>query len=188
MLFSELLTQLKLVIGLGNIGTEYERTRHNAGFIFVDYLHDLLQASNWKQESKFKAWVATISHSPETAASSPLIAKPTTMMNNSGEAIREIIDYYHINPDQVLVAHDDMDIQLGSYKLQFGHGPKVHNGIASVNQHLGTENYYRLRIGVENRAQIGNKTIPGIRYSLERFPADEHSMLIETINQIITSN
>lgn len=188
MQFQELLPQLKLIVGLGNVGSEYVNTRHNAGFLFVDQLHDQLAASAWKEEGKFKSLVAQ-SYAEAAPDRQPishnlLLAKPTTLMNRSGAAVRAVMDYYQIAPSEILVAHDDMDIRLGSAKLQWGRGPKMHNGIASVDDYLGTEEYYRLRIGIENRSQIGNKGVPGIRYALERFTAEELTLLTSTLKAI----
>jgi PTH1 family peptidyl-tRNA hydrolase len=176
------LDSIKLIVGLGNTGSEYAKTRHNAGFMFVDEFHRrLLSDLNWKHQSDFKADII------KSAGDEFIIAKPTTMMNLSGEAVRAIMDFYKLKPDDVLVAHDDMDIALGEYKIQFGKGPKVHNGLASIEQHLSTENFWRLRLGIENREVKGNKGIPGMTYALQRFQESELTLLHKAIDDVFVT-
>lgn len=183
----------KLIVGLGNVGSEYAKTRHNAGFLFVDKLVDALSpSSNWHASSDFKAEYMVIQPDERNKLQQNLvIAKPTTMMNNSGEAVQAIANYYKINSDEILIAHDDMDIPLGGYKIQIDKGPKVHNGVDSVERMLGTTNFWRLRIGIENREVKGNKGIPGLKYALQRFGEEEFQklqvVLQESIDALLTN-
>ncbi len=159
-------SSLKLIVGLGNVGDQYKRTRHNAGFMFVDYLLEQLSpGTNWKSEPKISAEVAKVGDLR--------LLKPTTMMNNSGKSVRAAMDYYQITPEQVLIVHDDLDIPLGKNKLQFSKYPKVHNGLKSIFQHLKSDQSWFLRLGIENREIKGNAQIPGLVYSLKRFAEPE---------------
>jgi PTH1 family peptidyl-tRNA hydrolase len=116
---------MKLIVGLGNPGREYENTRHNVGAIFIDYLK--------KKE----------------IPSGIILAKTDVFMNDSGTSVRKMVDYYKLGLDFLCVVHDDLDIPLGSYKIQKGKGPKLHNGILSVENELGSEDFWRVRIGVD---------------------------------------
>lgn len=158
-------SNIKLIVGLGNVGRDYEKTRHNAGFLVLDELHRQFPFSNWNHSNKLHAEIAKLGDLR--------LAKPDTMMNASGRSTKAIIDYFDITPEQVLVAHDDLDIPIGKSKVHMGRGPKQHNGILSIEKHLGTVNFWRLRIGIENRDQVGNSGIPGIKYSLQRFQEEE---------------
>src|SRR3989344_3218324 len=84
-----------------------------------------------------------------------LLVKPQTFMNNSGEAVQKIINFYKIDLQDLYVVHDDLDIRLGEYKIQFGKGPKVHNGVSSIEQALGTKDFWRVRIGIDNKDVLG---------------------------------
>lgn len=171
---------VKLIVGLGNVGKEYEKTRHNVGFMFCDvFKKQFLGDMRWKQDTTFKASFI------KTPGNEFILAKPTTMMNNSGEAVKMLSFFYGVEPQDVLIIHDDLDISLGDYKLQFGTGPKVHNGLSSVDKFLGTNQYWHLRIGIENREVKGNKGIPGQRYALERFKPEEYKTIQSTIQRII---
>jgi PTH1 family peptidyl-tRNA hydrolase len=165
---------IQLLVGLGNIGSKYELNRHNVGFLFVDFLKQKYAPdTKWQTETKFKSLVCEISIDGHKL----LLAKPTTLMNLSGEAVSLLRNYYKLSPDQIAVAHDDMDIALGKAKFQMEKGPKVHNGLASINQMLSTEDYYRIRIGIENRAVRGNKGIPGVAYALQNFSPEELTII-----------
>lgn len=199
------LKHIKLIVGLGNTGKDYQLTRHNAGFICVDTLAETLEAGSWKLEAKLFAEIAKVAAPADmpmmklTQKWEGLLAKPTTLMNNSGKAIDAIMRYYKINPDEILVVHDDMDIAIGKYKLAYGKGPKVHNGIISIEKLLHTSHFWRLRMGIENREIKGNQGVPGMRYALERFTPEEqqtfqlactdaNSRLIESLSQAVTGD
>lgn len=164
-----------LIVGLGNPGDEYELTRHNAGFMFIDYLvsRDLKIGST---EKKFKqSFIYAFDENT-------LLLKPQTFMNNSGQAIKEAVKWFDISIEKGLViVHDDLDIPLGKYKYHFARSPKDHNGVKSVEDHLGTKQFYRLRIGIENRK---NKQIPGEKYVLEKFKKEELDTLVEVFKEI----
>jgi PTH1 family peptidyl-tRNA hydrolase len=154
---------IRLIVGLGNVGKEYEGTRHNAGFMFLDELAREKGAS-FKEDSKFRALISEI----KVKNNKIILAKPTTYMNNSGEAVKLICDYYRIEPEEVLIVHDDLDIELASVKVQFAKGPREHNGVASIKRALGTEEFWSIRIGIENRTPKQKLHQPSRDYVLGR--------------------
>ena len=134
-----MVTPLRLVVGLGNPGREYARTRHNAGFRFADALAARLGAS-FGVEAKFAGDVAK--------AGELRILKPSTYMNLSGRAVAAVARFFAIAPDAILVAHDELDLPAGDAKLKFGGGHAGHNGLRDVVPQLGTADFWRLRIGI----------------------------------------
>lgn len=133
---------IRAVVGLGNPGAEYEYTRHNAGFWFVDQLADAARA-DYRVESKFHGALAKA----RIGGQDLLLLKPGTFMNRSGQAIQALAAFYKYKPEEILVAHDELDLPAGTVRLKRGGGHGGHNGLRSVHQHLG-ENYARLRIGI----------------------------------------
>ena len=138
---------LKAIVGLGNPGKDYERTRHNAGFWFADVLADAHRGS-FRAESKFKGTLARV----RIGGYEVLLLKPGTYMNRSGEAIQPLAQFYKLAPADILVAHDELDLPVGTMRLKVGGGHGGHNGLRSVHQHLGPD-YLRLRIGVGHPGQ-----------------------------------
>lgn len=134
--------RLRAIVGLGNPGAEYERTRHNTGFWFVDLLAATHRGS-FRMEAKFKGELARIRIGNDEL----LLLKPMTFMNKSGEAIQALAAFYKLEPADILVAHDELDLPVGTLKLKRAGGHGGHNGLRSVHQHLG-ETYLRLRIGI----------------------------------------
>ncbi|QMT30691.1 aminoacyl-tRNA hydrolase [Alysiella filiformis] len=137
--------KIKMIVGLGNIGTEYEHTRHNAGFWLIDEL-----AWQWKvnlrEEKKFHGEVARASHS----GSDIWLLKPHTYMNLSGQAVSALAQFYKIQPNEILVVHDELDIPCGKIRLKLGGGNGGHNGLKDIQAKLGTPNFYRLRLGIDH--------------------------------------
>src|SRR5258708_12991468 len=134
--------QLKLVVGLGNPGAEYARTRHNAGCWFVDELARAGGAA-WRRESRHQAQVARV----RIAECELWLMKPTTFMNRSGAAVQSLAAFQRIDAGQILVAHDEIDLLPGVVRLKQGGGHGGHNGVRDVIAHLGAD-FWRLRIGV----------------------------------------
>lgn len=162
---------MKLIVGLGNIGKEYVNTRHNVGFMVVD---KLLAGQVARPDSKFEAEMCKVGEM--------LLCKPTTFMNESGRAVRKIMDFYKLNVKDLVVIHDDLDIEFGEYKIQLGVGPKVHNGVNSVEQTLGSKDFLRLRIGINNRNKndFGGT---GADYVLSRFTSEEQEELVDILDE-----
>ena len=134
---------MKIFVGLGNPTPEYAATKHNVGFMLADMLADELSAQkNWRE--KFNALVAESFYNGEKI----LIIKPQTFMNLSGEAVAPIMNFYKIDAENLTVAHDDMDLPLGTIRLRPKGSGGGHHGIESIIQHIGTQNFPRIRIGV----------------------------------------
>jgi peptidyl-tRNA hydrolase, PTH1 family len=140
---------IKLIVGLGNPGRQYEKTRHNAGFLFLDSLADDL-GCGWVNESKFQGAV-----SQGKVASSPVILlKPDTFMNRSGQSVGKLARYYKLQPEEILVVHDELDFNPGIVKLKKDGGHAGHNGLRDIIAHLNSNQFYRLRIGI-GRPAVG---------------------------------
>lgn len=151
---------MKLIIGLGNPGIKYQNNRHNAGYMYVDYLKS--QMSNVKSDI--------------------IIAKTATYMNLSGKSVQALMQKNKTKLEDLIVVHDDLDIPLGKFRIVKGYGPKLHNGIESIENHLGTKDFLRIRIGVDNRTPE-NRT-SGIDYVLQNFTEEEAKTLLATFPHI----
>ncbi|MCX7152479.1 MAG: aminoacyl-tRNA hydrolase [Proteobacteria bacterium] len=134
---------IRLIVGLGNPGTEHERDRHNAGFWLVDRIAGLRRV-DLKKEGKFQARVARFA----TADGDAWLLQPQTYMNLSGAAVSALAGFYKITPDHVLVVHDDLDLPAGGVKLKLGGGHGGHNGLRDIAARLATTDFWRLRIGI----------------------------------------
>lgn len=134
---------IKLIVGLRNPGSAYERTRHNAGGWFLQSAAQRYDLS-FKVNKKLQGEVAEISLN--NARGYALL--PTTFMNHSGQSVRALSDFYRIKPNEILVAHDEMDLPVGRAKLKTGGGHGGHNGLRDIIAHLGTTEFHRLRIGI----------------------------------------
>ncbi len=138
---SQVRSQLRLIVGLGNPGADYAKTRHNAGFWFCEHLSRELGAP-LKHEACFHglvgAWRATGVH----------LLLPQTFMNRSGQSVRALMQFYRIEPAEMLVVHDELDVPPGQMRLKFGGGSGGHNGLKDITAQLGTQDYWRLRIGI----------------------------------------
>lgn len=168
---------MKLIVGLGNPGKEYVNTRHNIGFYFLDHYDPILQ-SNWKR--KCNALYTEIMLNNEKI----YFLKPETYMNNSGEAVAAFMKFYKIDINDLLVISDDMDLPLGTYRLRSHGSCGGHNGLRSIENHLHTNCYKRLRIGIGQHLEH-----EVVDYVLGQFSVVERKTLIEmipTINRILT--
>lgn len=169
---------MRCVVGLGNPGEKYQNNRHNAGYMFIDYL--LKQYQNAKMNQWSKSEIAELIINKEKV----LLVKPQTFMNQSGQTVKSCVTRYtlHVTRDLYLV-HDDLDIKLGEVKLQKGVGPKLHNGILSVEQALGTADFWRVRIGVDNRDP--ERRVAGETYVLQNFKEEEKNRLTEVFSAVM---
>ena len=136
---------MKLIVGLGNIGKEYKNTRHNMGFMLVDRYLEYKNITD-KFKEKFNAMYVETTINNEKV----IFIKPTTYMNNSGIAVRAFVDFYKLNSEDILVISDDLDLDLGKFRLRRNGSSGGHNGLKSIISHLGTDNFKRLRIGISN--------------------------------------
>jgi PTH1 family peptidyl-tRNA hydrolase len=152
---------MKLIVGLGNPGEKYEHTRHNLGFMVVEqFLKNCQQVAQtkWIEEKKLKSDIAKIDWNTKTQGLITIIlAKPKTYMNNSGMAVSLIASFYKIAPEDIWVVHDELDLPLGTMKIRFGGAGAGHKGIASIIASLGTDKFWRFRMGIgesRNHAEI----------------------------------
>jgi PTH1 family peptidyl-tRNA hydrolase len=143
-------SSIRAIVGLGNPGAEYEYTRHNAGFWFVDLLAEA-GGAQYRVESKFQGVLAKV----RIGGGDLLLLKPATYMNRSGQAAQALASFYKFAPEEILVAHDELDLPPGTARLKRGGGHGGHNGLRSLHQHLG-ESYARLRLGI---GHPGNKDL-----------------------------
>ncbi|MFZ5775808.1 MAG: aminoacyl-tRNA hydrolase [Thermodesulfobacteriota bacterium] len=163
-----------MVVGLGNPGREYEATRHNIGFMAVDYLasrHGLVfKESKWQAELvKARVWGEDL-----------LLVKPQTYMNRSGLAARAIAGFYRLENSHIIVIHDELDLPLGRVKVMTNRGAGGHNGIRSLIEHLGGKDFVRLRVGI-GRPPAGWETA---NFVLSRFAAEEDGAVVEGLTRI----
>jgi PTH1 family peptidyl-tRNA hydrolase len=133
----------KLIVGLGNPGTKHEKDRHNAGFWLLDEIARLYQG-NWQDDSKFYGQIAKI----KLGAEDTYLLKPSTFMNRSGQAVAAISRFHKINPDSMLIIHDELDLKPGVARLKWAGGLGGHNGLKDISAHLNTNDYWRLRLGI----------------------------------------
>jgi PTH1 family peptidyl-tRNA hydrolase len=134
---------ISLIVGLGNPGQQYQQSRHNAGALFLTHLCDIA-----KGELRPNSKLFGHSGSIKVAGQEIRLLFPTTYMNNSGQAVAAIVQYYKISPAQILIAHDDLDLPVGTTRLKMGGGHGGHNGIRDVIKALGTADFLRLRLGI----------------------------------------
>ncbi len=137
---------MKLIVGLGNPGEKYEKTRHNLGFIVIEQLlKDFERVGTvWDNSKKFKSDILEINVGQEKV----ILAKPKTYMNNSGMAVSILAKFYKIKPEDILIVHDELDLPLGYLKIRLGGSSAGHNGVESIIDALGTEKFWRLRLGI----------------------------------------
>lgn len=141
---------IRLIVGLGNPGPDYERTRHNAGFWLAEQVADDLRAS-FNLEKAFSGQVAKTRHGGENL----LIAKPITYMNRSGQCVGALARFYKLAPEQILVLHDELDLMPGQVKLKQGGGHAGHNGLRDIQAALGSPAFWRLRLGIGHPRTLG---------------------------------
>jgi PTH1 family peptidyl-tRNA hydrolase len=162
---------LRIVVGLGNPGPEHLVTRHNAGFWFVDLLARR-HGGEFRDYRKYSGETARITLSEQDI----VLLKPTTYMNRSGVSVRQLSDFYKIAPENILVAHDELDLPAGGVRLKQGGGHGGHNGLRDTIAHIG-ETFWRLRLGI---GHPGNKA-EVIDYVLTRAPRAEEDLILEAV-------
>lgn len=169
------MTKIKLIVGLANPGAEYAATRHNAGAWFVDNLAETYRQP-LKNEAKFFGYTSRINISGQDVR----LLVPTTFMNLSGKAVQAISTFYQITSDEILVAHDELDLAPGVAKLKFGGGHGGHNGLKDIINKLGNNtNFYRLRIGIGHPGDK-NKVVG---YVLNKPTKSEQNLIDDVINE-----
>lgn len=172
-----------IVFGLGNPEPPYGGTRHNAGFFVLDHLAKTCGAGAFASQKKLQTQL--------TKTPAVLFGKPETFMNLSGQSVRATLDYFHKDMvaaadfSKLYVIHDDLDLPLGKYKIQFGTGPKGHNGLLSIYQHLGTQGFWHVRVGVDTRQT--DRSISPAEYVLMPFSSAEKEKLSIVSLEIVTA-
>ena len=159
---------IRLIVGLGNIGAEYESTRHNAGFWLADAVARGSGAS-FRREKGFFGAVAK--------AGTTYLLKPSTYMNRSGQAVAALAGFYKIAPDEILVAHDELDLPPGAVKMKQGGGHAGHNGLKDIQARLGSTDFWRVRIGIGHPRELAMEQ-EVVDFVLHR-PSREHQLLID---------
>ena len=165
---------LHLIVGFGNPGADYAKTRHNAGFLLVEKLAAQWKA-NWLNERKFGARVAR----GEKNGKKFLLVEPQTFMNLSGDTVGALVKFYQLPLAQLIIAVDDADLPLGEIRLRPGGGSAGHHGIESVTQHIGTREFARLRIGIGRRDGAREIT----NFVLGKFEAAETSVMEKVLER-----
>ncbi|MBD3311635.1 MAG: aminoacyl-tRNA hydrolase [Candidatus Magasanikbacteria bacterium] len=172
---------MKLIIGLGNPGKKYEKTRHNVGFMVLDKLHNKLLnkgVSEWQLSKKFNAMISGLTVSGEKI----ILAKPMTFMNASGQAVQLIAHYYKISPEDIIIIHDDKDIELGEIKIQNERGDAGHNGIRSIQKNIKSNEFTRIRVGIGS----SDKKMKDVsKFVLSKFSIFERKKVDDTINKAV---
>jgi PTH1 family peptidyl-tRNA hydrolase len=166
-----------LIVGLGNPGAEYANTRHNAGFLLADKLAARWKC-DWTGEKKFQARIARITRGGKGV----FLCQPQTFMNVSGETVGALVDFYQLPLAQLLVAADDADLPLGTLRLRAGGSSGGHHGLESVEQHLGSREFARLKIGIGRKDDLREIT----SYVLGRFDAAENTLLGKVLDRAAT--
>jgi|GEM_PF-54108 len=169
-------TSTILVVGLGNVGKEYDKTRHNVGFMALDAFATANGFSDWQDDKKFKGQV-----SEKTMGSvRVLLLKPSTFMNLSGEAVQAMAQFYKIDTERIVVVHDELSIAFGQIRNRVGGQAAGHNGIKSIIQHMG-ENFGRVRIGIKDEF---SKITDASKFVLGKFNGVEQSYLDDIYTEV----
>ncbi len=169
------LNKTNLIVGLGNIGKQYESTRHNIGFVCLDELARVLEFEPWIEKKDLKCHIASMT----VGDSKVILIKPTTLMNNSGEAVRAVSHFYKIPSKNTLVVHDELDIPFGQIRTRTGGSDAGNNGIKSVIAHIGND-FGRLRIGIKAETPLEASD-----FVLAKFSKEEQAQLPALKKEVI---
>ncbi|HEY9616394.1 MAG TPA: aminoacyl-tRNA hydrolase [Microcoleaceae cyanobacterium] len=172
----------QLIVGLGNPGAKYDRTRHNIGFEVVDALARAWQiglADNRKFQGIYGEGIAT-------GNTKIRLLKPQTYMNNSGQAIRAVTDWYKLSPESVLVVYDEMDLPVGKLRLRLSGSAGGHNGMKSTIAHLGTQAFPRLRVGIGSAKDV-HPDKDTVSHVLGQFSAQEAKVMVEVVEIAVSA-
>ena len=167
-----------LIIGLGNPGEKFENTRHNLGFMVLDEFNKKIDQENtpYKLDKRFKSLLKIYNYENRDI----ITAKPQIFMNNSGKAVRKIMDFYKIKLDNLIIIHDDIDLPLGKIRTSKNSSSAGHKGVASIIQSLGSQDFRRFRCGIKNEA---SENIPTGKFVLQKFSKEEKDELENMIKE-----
>lgn len=173
-----------LIAGLGNPGKKYEKTRHNVGFMVLDALANKLKCE-FRADKKNKALITehTMTFEGRTGKTRLLLVKPQTYMNNSGESISKIVNFYKLRPaDQVWIIHDDIDIEIGKLRIRLNGSSAGQKGVQSIIDSLGTDEFIRFRIGIKPQ---GGQLKPSEEFVLEKFKISERKIMENKLKEVV---
>ena len=183
---------MKIITGLGNPGKKHQFTRHNIGFSVIEFLRDEWEQSanfsSWSDNKKFQARISEGNWNGEKI----ILAKPLTFMNNSGEAVSLLMNFYKVEPSDLIVIHDEIDLTFGNYKVQKDKSAAGHNGIKSIIEKIGSQNFTRVRVGVgkEDKSKQGDtaRFVLNSFGFLEKFKLKDlkHKILEEFRNHLLS--
>ena len=167
---------MRLIVGLGNVGSRYAGNRHNIGFMVVDQLA-IEAGASWKEAPKLKAFITAV----ELGGEKVLLAKPTTLMNGSGESVQRLMQFYKLAPSDLIVVYDDLDTEFGQLRQRDSGSSGGHNGVQSIIDNIGSE-FTRLRVGIS----MNDRSVePSEIYVLRNFDDDEVAQLPDVITASI---
>ena len=167
---------MKIVVGLGNPGDEYKNTRHNAGFLVVDYLAEHFECEGWTFMKKTNCHVTNCTFQ----GTKFIFAKPDSFMNESGQCVSALLKWYKMDPSDLIVIHDDTDLDVGDMKVQRNKGAAGHKGIASIIQHAGTQDFDRIRLGV----RPAGDTTKSLDLVLKSFSVDDYKIFVSIFSGV----
>ena len=183
---------MKLIVGLGNPGEKYGKTRHNLGFMALGhFLKDAerVEESNWSQNPKLKSSIYSLEWNSRKKKSleKVILAKPETYMNNSGLAVSLLVNYYKVSPSDLWIIHDELDLPLGTMKIRFGGSGAGHHGVNSILEKLGTDKFWRFRLGIgqsHGHMEIAKHMFKETgRYVLDTFAGKEASIVKKLVKR-----
>jgi len=166
---------MKLIVGLGNPGEKYKKTRHNLGFLMVNYL---AAGDEWKENKKANCLYIKKQIGLEEIE----LIKPLTFMNNSGKAVNYIQKKHRLKPEDIIIIHDDIDLPLGEIKIQKDRGSAGHKGVQSIINQLGSKDFIRIRLGIKSMNNE-QRTVNSEKFVLEKFTAQEEKIVQEIIEK-----
>ena len=175
------MSELFLIVGLGNPGSKYSQTRHNAGLWFLDMLHKEVDTSGaavgFRNQTRLSADICRTTLYGRDC----IFAKPTVFMNHSGQAVRALMDYYRVADKNLLLAYDELDLPVGTIRLKQGGGHGGHNGMRDIFRHLDSTDFLRLRIGIGHPGSKDAVT----KYVLSRATADQEKLMMYSIGDAV---
>ncbi|MGC8881117.1 MAG: aminoacyl-tRNA hydrolase [Minisyncoccia bacterium] len=174
-----LINKKLLIVGLGNPQALYKNTRHNCGALFLEWLKENLKSEKFKINQKVLSEISILKTKDKTI----FLVKPLTFMNNSGEAVKKLKNFFKLKNKEIIIVHDDSDLFLGSFKIQFKRGSAGHKGVESIINSLKTNEFYRIRIGVRPK---NLKKLKAEYFILKNFSLKEREILNNTFQKILT--
>lgn len=171
---------MKLIIGLGNPGKNHEHTRHNAGFLCLDYLQKEWSCDMFQADKKMSAEISE----GQVGKHKVLLVKPMTFMNASGTTVSQLVHFYKLQPEDIVVIHDDLDIAPGTFKQTNSSRAAGHNGVSDVIEKLGTQDFTRIRLGIGRPATVSGACMPSHDFVLQNFGEEELAALSALFPQV----